>query len=370
MKNQKKPNLKEGVIRALKESMITYETYADKPLYVINQDMTAISHLELIDNTVIAISKSNEDLFTLRTEKHTGRSYVHASLAGKALHLCLKTPVLETIKPFPAHTFSPHIGVLLKVLKQQELNDLIVYPLNSYRDDAAEAWVSRMNACADLVRMETRTPEFKKVIQRAQRSCNKNFKGFMKYMRELFQKNGRVLGLRMDVGYKKVSNFDQAGADVPYEEAKRHRQAFIEEIRKRFNGGALLGYVWKFEYGLLKGYHSHLLIFLDGSKFREDVTIVKMLGEHWNSVISEGLGSYHNCNAKKSSYRFCGIGMLNHDDPQIWEGLEQIATYLTKPDYYVKLNMPGDDRALGKGGPPKLYAKKRGRPRESGETPD
>ena len=354
---------------ALKEGMLGYTIDGDKPVLIIEDDMKALNQLQWLTNTSLAISKLDDELFSVKTEKRTGRRHIEAGLLGKALYLSFKSPIEEIIKYFPLHAFNPYFEVFIETVKHHEIDQTHSYPLNTIFDEEAEALAARLNAFGQALRMKTRTPEFKAAIRKAQRSCNKNYKGFMTYLEELFQKNGRLLGLRVDFGYKKISNFDQAGSDVSYEEAKRHREALIDEIRKRFKG-VLAGYVWKFEYGLLKGYHSHVLIFLDGSKVREDVTIAKMLGEHWNSTLTGGLGAYHNCNAKKSSYRFCGIGMLHHDDPQIWEGLEKIATYLTKPDYYVKLNMPGDDHALGKGDPPKQYAKKRGRPRKSGETPD
>ncbi|MFZ2386927.1 MAG: inovirus-type Gp2 protein [Polaromonas sp.] len=349
--------------------MLGYQTYGDKSLFIIEEDMKALSRLEMIETTALAISKRDDEIFSVRTEKRTGLRIIENGALGKALYLSLKIPIDEIVMYFPLHSFSPYFNAFREAVKRHELDQIPGYPLNIFRNEEAEDLAARMNAFVETLRMETRTPEFKAAIRKTQRSCNKNFKGFMTYMHELFQKNGRLLGLRVDFGYKKISNFDQAGSDVSYEEAKRHREALIDEIRKRFKD-VLAGYVWKFEYGLLKGYHIHVLIFLDGSKVREDVTIAKMLGEHWNSTLTGGVGAYYNCNAKKSSYRFCGIGMLRHDDPQIWEGLEKIATYLTKPDYYVKLNMPGNDHALGKGGPPKQYAKKRGRPRKSDETPD
>ena len=350
------------------ESMVAYDTYEGKPRYVLSDDVTAISQVELTAVTTAAISRSHGDLYTLKTNKRTGRRYVDASLTGKALYMRLKSPTSEMLKYFHAHTLNPYVDAYIQAVRQHGVDDMDIYDLNTYFDDAAQQLVVRMNAFGQTLRMQTRTPEFKKAIRKSQRSCNKNYKNFITYLKALFQKNGRILGLRADFGYSKIYNFDQAGSDISYAEAKRHREALVDEIRKRFKG-VLLGYVWKFEYGLLKGYHSHFLILLDGSKVREDVTIVKMLGEYWRSVLSEGKGAYHNCNANKSSYRFCGIGELRHDDPLIWQGLENIATYLTKLDHYVRLNMPGDDHALGKGGPPRLYAKKKGRPRKYVDSP-
>ncbi|MCY1462462.1 hypothetical protein D9M71_802370 [compost metagenome] len=109
-----------------------------------------------------------------------------------------------------------------------------------------------------------------------------------------------------------------------------------------------------------------MLIFLDGSKVREDVVIAKMIGEHWNSVVTEGKGIYFNCNAKKSNYKFCGVGMINHFDLELRENLLRKAViYITKPDYYKKIVVPGNGRAFGKGVIPKMTGARRGRPRRT-----
>jgi len=327
-----------------------------------------LDQLQFITKLTLSISTSNDDLFTVKNDRRPGTRRIEASPLGKTLYSSFKTPLEEVIKYFPIHSFNPHFEAFRGALKHHDIEHLNRLPLNAFINEEADAVAARLNAFGQSLRSTTRTAEFKAAIRKTQRSCNKNYKGVMAYLKALFQKNGRLLGLRGDFSYKKTIHFDQFGSDVSYAQAKSDREALVNEIRKRYKE-PLVGYVWKTEYGLLKGYHFHVLILLDGSKVREDVTIMKLLGEHWKHDITAGTGAFFNCNAKKSSYRFCGIGMLNHNDSEIWKGLELIATYLTKPDYYVRLNMPGNDRAFGKGGLPKQYGKKRGRPRRLDITP-
>jgi hypothetical protein len=87
-----------------------------------------------------------------------------------------------------------------------------------------------------------------------------------------------------------------------------------------------------------------------------------MLGEHWK-VITEGKGIYYNCNAHKSNYRQCGIGMINYHDNTLREGLEKAALYLTKTDYYIQMLMADKGRSFGKSSLPKSSAKA-GKPRK------
>lgn len=340
------------------ESMVAYETYANEASRVISDDMNAITQVEMAAIATAAVSRSHSDLYTLRTDKATFRRYVKASPTGEALYRCLKSPTSELFKYFNAHILNPYVDVYIHAVRQHSVDGMASYELNRYLDDEAQDWVKRMNAFVQTLRVQTHRPEFKKKIQASQRSCNKNYKNFIAYMKALLLKNHRIRGLRVEFSYNKTHNVDQAGPDVSYGEAKRHREALVVEIRKRFKG-VLLGYAWKFGYGLLQGYHSHFLIFLDGSKIPEDVPIVKALGEQWCSVLTRGKGAYLNCNSDQPSYRLCGISELLHDDPLIWKRLENIATYLTKLDHYVRLKMPGKDRSLGKGGPPKMYTKKK-----------
>ena len=340
------------------ESMFSYETYAEETRCLISHDLDAIFQVELIANTIATISRSHGDLYTLKTDKFTRRFYMKANRTGEALYQCLKSPTSEILKYFHTHTLNPYVGVYIKAVRQHSADGIASCDLNTYLDDTAHQLVQHMNALVQTLRVLAHSPEFKKAIQASQRSCNKNRKNFIKYVKALLLKNHRIRGLRMEFSYSNNHNFDQAESDISYYEAKSHREALVAEIRKRFKG-VLLGFVWKFKYGLLQGYHSHVLIFLDGSQVPEDVTIVKALGEHWCSILTGGKGAYLNCNSDQPSYRLCGIGELLHDDPLIWKRLENIATYLTKLDHYVRLKMPGKDRSLGKGGPPKLYAKKK-----------
>ena len=131
----------------------------------------------------------------------------------------------EIEKYFPSHTFNPYVDVFFKCVRLRHLDQMPSYSLSAFSNEEISRWGAAMDACAKDIQMETSAPEFKSRIRSVQRSCNKNFNSVMDFFQALFKKNGRHLALRVDAGYKKVSNFDQAGNDVSYEEAKRHRCA-------------------------------------------------------------------------------------------------------------------------------------------------
>lgn len=110
-----------------------------------------------------------------------------------------------------------------------------------------------------------------------------------------------------------------------------------------------MGYAWKLEYGSEKrGFHCHLLLLLDGAKVRQDVTLARMLGEHWQQVITRGIGFYYNCNADKARYRKCGIGLIRHDDAEGMEGLQEAVKYLTKIDRCIQIFKLSSARIFGR----------------------
>ena len=55
--------------------------------------------------------------------------------------------------------------------------------------------------------------------------------------------------------------------------------------------------------------------------------------------------------------------MVSHNDMEMREGLRKAVLYMTKPDYYVKLLLPGNHRTFWKTNMPELKTNNIGRPR-------
>ena len=148
----------------------------------------------------------------------------------------------------------------------------------------------------------------------------------------------KLMVLRLDLGY-----------------GKEHASASMDRIiddwaaLKAFittNFPSYLSHVVKLEYGLQKGAHMHALLLFNGAMVRQDVTIAKLIGEHWSKVTTGGMGVYFNCNAAPYKNRFshCGVGVFNRLDEATVAGFQAVADYITKPDPLVTLMMPSEKR--------------------------
>lgn len=148
----------------------------------------------------------------------------------------------------------------------------------------------------------------------------------------------KLMVLRLDLGYGKEHASASTDRIIGDWEALK---AFITA-----NFPSYLRYVVKLEYGLQKGAHMHVLMLFNGAMVRQDVTIAKLIGEHWSNVVTGGMGVYFNCNAApyKSRFSYCGVGVFNKLDEATVAGFQAVADYITKPDPFVTLMMPSEKR--------------------------
>jgi hypothetical protein len=148
----------------------------------------------------------------------------------------------------------------------------------------------------------------------------------------------KLMVVRIDLGYGKEHASASTDRIIGDWEALK---AFITT-----NFPSYLSHVVKLEYGLQKGAHMHVLLLFNGAMVRQDVTIAKLIGEHWSKVVTAGMGVYFNCNAAPYKNRFshCGVGVFSRLDEATVAGFQAVADYITKPDPLVTLMMPSEKR--------------------------
>lgn len=263
---------------------------------------------------------------------------------------------------FSLHTFSPYVNLFFNIANTaKEKNYSNLEFLESLKTGMSET-------------------SFKKEIQQKKKAISKNKQSLLRYIESLFEYRSRLLILRMDFSYQQdgggfFRTLDNKKIDLLFGttskelleewsiEVRAQRNLLLKNLKKKYKKD-LVGYVWKLEYGAEKAFHYHMMFFLDESNHRQDIKIAESIGEMWKHEITQGKGIYWNCNAKKKNYEKNGrvaTGKIKHDDHELRENLNIMASYLTKPDYFVRLTLPNGVRTFGKGSSPKKI--KSGRPR-------
>lgn len=275
---------------------------------------------------------------------------------------------------FPLSRFSPYVTICFSAG-------------NPYRDNIADQLDTNeeKQELLEKLRQALRSDSFRKTIERKKKAISKNKQSLLKYIKALFEYRSRLLVVRLDLGYSNYSKLERLYKFRPHhtskktklapmptpqknnkifgEIARQHRDTLIKQLSTKFKKD-LVGYVWKLEYGKDKGLHYHMIFFLDGSTCREDITIAKAIGELWKTEITHSEGVYWNLNADKKRFEInnrVATGMIHYKDITMRNNLVRMATYLIKPDYFVRTVLPDGARTFGKGGLPAKT--KTGRPR-------
>lgn len=173
-------------------------------------------------------------------------------------------------------------------------------------------------------------------------------------LNKLRVKYSKLLVLRLDFAIaKKCRNLS--------EDLNLIRKMFKKFLKSRFSiHQRPIGYIWKLEYGVDKGYHYHTIFFLDGNKHQKDEIIADQFGKAWVQL-TEGKGTYYSCNGSKERYKDLAIGMVHHDDEKAYGTLESsVIRYFTKDKQHVLIpsgnrlktfgtsQMPASKRKLGR----------------------
>lgn len=274
---------------------------------------------------------------------------------------------------FSEHNLDPRIEIFYKEAEKRflpsyarEIADRDFRRLR-FVHDKVETINDLFNDFVNEIRLVTKTPSFKKAIKNYKRSASENQRELLAYLEAHSELHSRMMVIRLDLSYKKTEPPKTLDALVLLlNEAKNHRSLLLKAMRASWFKDYLLGYVWKLEYGKEKLFHYHFLFLFDGSRIRKDVEIAKMIGDLWSRKITKGKGLYYNCNAKKSFYQKPGIGIIEHDSHEKIANLKnEVISYLTKPDEYIRLLLPNNSRTFGKGEMPKPRESSVGRPRRT-----
>ena len=257
---------------------------------------------------------------------------------------------------FPYSEINPFANQFYLVAQQLGLKMPTNQLTAALRDNGESARLicEKLNALVSAMREVHHSPEVKKLRHNGIRAAQANFKSVVDYVARLFELKTRLLVVRVDFGYQ-----EKFASGIMPTDFLAHLKMFRASLQRHFIFEDLVGYAMKIEHGAKKGFHVHGFFFFDGSKVQQDVLRGKMIGDHWCSLIPQDIGSYFNCNAKRS-YFYNGLGILEYRDSVKREGMMYGLKYIMKRDSAARILL-GNARIFMKGILPKLPTNKLGR---------
>lgn len=349
-------------------SLLWHRTLADdhdQTMVVNTARQDAVLALEYIERLMPKIARSPGQMF--RTVSETpGAWRVSSSPLGRSLMSRLFCTDRKLSSRFPKHELHPYLKLYFDLICLGQVgSELISKKLDENMPlEAAQYVECRLNAFVDAVRLHCNSKAFRKAVKAFHHAARRTERNVQNYVRALFEAHSRMLVIRIDLTYKHDLEAERDTSDaIGFETVYADKGQILKYLNKKY-GKALLGYVWKIEFGWLKGFHNHVLLFLDAKFHMQDINIATAIGEHWKNEVTRGQGLYFNCNAIKETYTHCGIGDVKYHDVNALRGLQIAVRYMCKSDYLVRGVLPKGARAMTKGGMPKRKGEKRGQKRQ------
>lgn len=337
-----------------------------KPITINSEETDSARLVPSLERVATALMKSDKPLFSTKTNSFNKKKFIHATGLGRIL-LTYTTPVLHRIRThLLGHVFTPHVATFIEHAIasnfDQEWNNLEQLPSTT-----VDAAVEKLNTFVDTVRSELQTVQHRIAVHNFKRASTENYVALMTYFDALFLKYSKLLIIRIDLSYRSrpervTSRLMVDAFDPLTEEVRKHRDTFFKQVRHQFKGEAV-GYTWKLEYGLFKGFHYHVILFLNSENHSRSELIATQLGEYWCNTTTHNLGLYFDFN-KQSLRSNLALDLIDINNKGEWKKLDDIALYLTAGDRYLKLKLPDNCRTFGKGNIPKPANITLGRPRK------
>jgi hypothetical protein len=324
-----------------------------------------LRNLKMIEPVMLEVIRGDVTLFWSSVCRDRGLVF-RSTPTGKLVLAILIRGQAEFNYYFPMHDLNPYVALLFKCADKINRPLLISNPVNVAPCDVLE-FVKMMNYLIEDIRVESSSSEFKRLVNRFSKAEIKRAASLDGYINAIFERNARVVVIRLDLSYG-AELFNGKDLQEKLYAVKKDWANMQRDLHKGIPIRGMLGFACKLEYGQLKGFHFHLLVFYDGSIYRKDVVLARLIGEHWVNAVTKGGGRYFNCNNKKWQYLYRGVGVINHLDTVLIDNLKKrIAAYLTKVDYWVRFTS-ASGRSFFRGNMPSAGGIKRGRPRRIADS--
>ena len=253
----------------------------------------------------------------------------------------------------PDYRYSPYVELFRDSVIELGMGWEQLYAPLAISPRTGKAEYLLFNELIELIREKAKSSDFKARLKRLKELAAVGYASVSQYINGLFKQHSKLLVLRLDLGYHSACtlgiSLDQAKKDLAHLFNNLKKNKTLSEHR--------VGYIWRLEFGVEKGYHFHCLFFYNGQTAWKDEYWAMQLGEYWRNTIAPGRGQYWNVNTeqKKEEYRrknLLGIGMIHRDDEDLRGNLlEHVAQYFFKMEQHVLAKTLENERGrlFGKG---------------------
>jgi len=287
--------------------------------------------------------------------------YAHSSIKSCLEGLLVYGDLLRN----PDIGYSVRATVFLKACVDCDLIGRTYLEPHQYYADGALA-ADLYNQLIERIRQDTRTTEFQKKLYREKERYTRNLKHYTAYTDHLFDAvRSRLIVVRLDLKYRD---------DLPQPTSLEQAQADIQHLLENRRGNKRLfndleGYIWKLEYGYHGMYHFHVILFFNNDHYLNDSHLGERIGRYWVETVTQGRGSYFNCNRPSYKARFesskrLGIGRIEAGDLEKRNKLKAVVAYLCKSEQQINTVGKAKFRTMARGEMVVAGEVKLGRPRK------
>jgi hypothetical protein len=228
------------------------------------------------------------------------------------------------------HAFNPWIRVMVAALRRWHPGhrfDLMASRIHISAEDQ-----KRLDQVTSFVRGICQSHAFDRKLQDERRLALQNYRSACNYMISLFARYSRLLIVRVDLYYT-----GDGREEAWTVEAHDSFERFVRMLRCGRIVPDVLGYLTSREAGAERGIHFHMLVVMDGHKYRDADGYTRKIGERWvKDYAGPGGGTYYNCYARRHEHEFNGLGQVHLSDWRKLIGLRRAMLYMTKAEYLIK----------------------------------
>lgn len=289
--------------------------------------------------------------FELPFEKgsHYGKPRLQITPLGQSLLRYLRNaPELKA--RFPHHELQPMIAEVIR-LADKFNPSISPDDVRHASGEEIDAVVKEYNSLASQMRQSALSNGMRKKVKSFRRNGTRNYKQAMACMKQMQEQHKQVLLNRLDWSPLKkdpltpVEKMSQDEFLAAFSNIANARKLMTKYLRKTFKEH-LFFYAWKIEFGLIKGFHIHWLIGLNGAKYRDRINVGFHIAKEWDKNLFNNTSHTHNVNALPTR-EAVGLKVVHYADPHAGYFFGHHADYLSKVDYTMRLRLPKGRHAFG-----------------------